>query len=190
MMPVHHSTLDDASLIRLIAQKQPEALSELYDRYYRLIFSLALYIVQEQATAEEITLDVFARVWEKAATYQAERARVSTWLTSITRNQAIDVLRRQRVRPEQNSLSWSEVLPQAISHAANPEESTELALQRERVQAAIAQLPAEQKQVLGLAYFRGYTHREVSEALGQPLGTVKTRLQLALKKLRELLKDE
>lgn len=190
MTPVNHSTLDDAALIRLIAQKQPDALSELYDRYYGLVFSLALHIVREQATAEEITLDVFTKVWEKAVTYQAEQAKVSTWLTSIARYQSIDVLRRQRVRPEGNSISWAEVLPQAIPHVDNPEEATELTIRRERVRAAVAQLPAEQKEVLALAYFKGYTHRQVSEALGQPLGTVKTRIQLAMKKLRYLLTDE
>ncbi len=185
-----HSTLDDETLIRLIAHAQADALSALYDRYNRLVFSLALNVVGDYETAEEITLDVFTRVWERARTYRAEQAKVSTWLTSITRYRAIDELRRRGARPEQYSLEWAEVSPDAMPRVNGPETAAELALQRQRVRAALAELPEEQQQVLALAYFKGYTHREIAEALEQPLGTVKTRIRLAMQKLRETLQDE
>jgi RNA polymerase sigma-70 factor (ECF subfamily) len=187
---VDYSTLDDAELIRLIAQAQPDALSELYERYHRLVFSLALNSVANYATAEEITLDVFTRVWEKAETYRPEQAKVSTWLLSLARHRSIDVLRQRNARPERNSVSWADVSPPFHPPDSNPEEVVELSLQREYIRAAIAQLPADQKQALALAYFRGYSHSQIAEVLQQPLGTVKTRLRSAMQKLRQLLQDE
>jgi RNA polymerase sigma-70 factor (ECF subfamily) len=181
---------DDEILIRLIAQKRDEALAQLYDRYSRLIFSIALAIVGDPPTAEEITLDVFVRVWQKARSYRADRAKVSTWLTHITRHHAIDVLRRRGAHPERHSLSWDEVAPDVAFPAHDPAELVELSLRRERVRAAVAQLPADQKQALALAYFGGYTQRQIAEALNQPLGTVKTRIRLAMQKLRDLLQAE
>jgi RNA polymerase sigma-70 factor (ECF subfamily) len=187
---VDYSTLDDKTLISLIARNHPDALSALYDRYHRLVFSLAVGIIEDQAVAEEITLDVFTRVWEKAATYQPQQAKVRTWLTSIARNQAIDILRRRNVRPEQNSIGWAELPPQAVPYVDNLEEMVELTLQRDRIRAALSHLSPEQKTTLAMVYFRGLTHRQVAETLDQPLGTVKTRLRLALKKLRDVLWDE
>ena len=187
---MNYSTLNDETLILLVSRTQPEALQALYERYSRLVFSLALNIVGDQATAEEITLDVFTRIWEKADTYRVERAKVTTWLISITRHHAIDVMRRRGVRPEKHSLSWAELSPTAMPVGNPPEEITELSLQRARVRAAVAQLPPEQQQALTLAYFGGYTHRQVADALDQPLGTIKTRIRLAIQKLRQLLQDE
>jgi RNA polymerase sigma-70 factor (ECF subfamily) len=187
---VDYSTLDDATLVSLAARDHQDALGELYDRYSRLVFSLALNAVGDHASAEEITLDVFTRVWEKADTYRPERAQVSTWLTSITRHRSIDVLRRRGSRPEQHSMGWAEVSPDAMPSMDGPEEVAELALQQQRVRAAIAELSPDQQQVLALAYFRGYTHREIAKTLDQPLGTVKTRIRLAVQKLREMLREE
>ena len=185
-----YSTLDDAELMALIARSHPDALGALYDRYHRLVFSLALNSVADYAIAEEITLDIFTRIWEKAETYQAERAKVLTWLLSITRHRSVDVLRQRNTRLERDSLGWADLstLPDLGGHS--PEEVVELSLQRERVHMALAQLPAEQKQALALAYFRGYTHHQIAELLQQPLGTVKTRLRSAMQKLRQLLRDE
>jgi RNA polymerase sigma-70 factor (ECF subfamily) len=181
---------DDVTLIRLVAQAQTDALGELYDRYSRLVFSLALAIVGDRAAAEEITQDVFVRVWQRAGTYRADQAKVSTWLTAITRHHAIDILRRQNARPESNSVSWDQMPLQAASAAHDLEERAELSLQRERIRAAVAQLPAAQQQVLALAYFNGYTHHQIADVLHQPLGTVKTRIRLAMQKLRQRLLEE
>jgi RNA polymerase sigma-70 factor (ECF subfamily) len=183
-------TLDDESLLRLIVQARPEALSELYDRYGRLVFSLAINALGDTATAEEVTQDVFLRVWQRAWQYRADQAKVSTWLASIARHRAIDQLRRQGARPDGQSLAWADLSPQAEPVTAGPHQATELSIRRQRVRAAVAQLPEEQKQVLALAYFRGYSQAEIAESLGLPLGTVKTRIRLAMDKLRDLLPAE
>lgn len=185
-----YAKYDDERLIGLILQSQEQALAQLYDRYHRLIFSLALAIVNDRATAEEITLDVFMRVWQKAGTYRADQAKVSTWLTHIARHHAIDVLRRRAARVDQFAVHWEDARPKSASSSPDPQESVELSLRRERIHAALAQLPAEQKEALYLAYFGGYTQSQIAEVLKQPLGTVKTRLRLALQKLRESLHDE
>jgi RNA polymerase sigma-70 factor, ECF subfamily len=181
---------NDEQLIRLIAQLQEEALTQLYERYSRVIFSLALAIVNDQSTAEEVTLDVFMRVWQKAGSYRAEQAKVSTWLTHIARHHAIDLLRRRAVRPDQYAVNLDDATFDGNFSGEDPQEFAELSLRRERVHQALAQLPNDQKQALILAYFGGYTQHQIAEKLKQPLGTVKTRLRLALQKLRNFLRDE
>ena len=186
-----YTALDDKNLIVLMTHRRAEALDELYNRYSRLVYSLALKMVSDPATAEEITLDVFTRVWEKAGTYRAEQAQVNTWLVSMTRHRAIDWLRRQKVRLDQSSLSWAEVSPDAAPQTnGTPEQTVEMTLRKQRVRAAVAQLPPDQQEALALAYFKGQSHREIAETLGQPLGTIKTRIRLGMQKLRQLLQDE
>jgi RNA polymerase sigma-70 factor (ECF subfamily) len=180
----------DERLLSLIAQRQEPALAELYNRYNRLVFSLALAVVNDRATAEEITLDVFMRIWQKAATYRSDQAKVSTWLTHIARNHAIDMLRRRSVRLDQYAVHWEDATFKQPSNEPDPQESAEITLRRERVQAALAQLPPDQRQALLLAFFNGLSHSQIAEALKQPLGTIKTRLRLAMQKLRESLSDE
>src|SRR5512134_1174665 len=123
----------DERLLSLIAQRQEQALAELYNRYNRLVFSLALAVVNDRATAEEITLDVFMRIWQKAATYRADQAKVSTWLTHIARNHAIDILRRRSVRLDQYAVHWEDTTFKQASSEPDPQESAEAALRRERV---------------------------------------------------------
>jgi RNA polymerase sigma-70 factor, ECF subfamily len=185
-----YARYDDETLISLIAQSRAEALDQLYDRYNRPIFSLVLMIVGDRATAEEITLDVFLRVWQKAGSYRAEQAKVSTWLTHIARHHAIDVLRRRAVRLDQSALRLDDITSGAPVPAQDPGELAEHSLRRERIQAAIDRLPADQRQTLLLAFFGGYTHTQIAERLKQPLGTIKTRLRLAMQKLRDFLRDE
>lgn len=185
-----YARYDDEKLIGLITQQQEGALAQLYDRYNRLVFSLALAIINDRAVAEEITLDVFMRVWQKADSYRSDQAKVSTWLTHIARHHAIDVLRRQSVRADQYSVDWDETIPNHQSTENNPQDSAEQAQQRERVQAALDHLPQDQKQVLMLAYFNGYSHSQIADMLQQPLGTIKTRLRLAMQKLRDFLHEE
>jgi RNA polymerase sigma-70 factor (ECF subfamily) len=188
---VDYHTLDDEALIRLILHARPEALSELYDRYNRLVFSMAWHAVGDRETAEEITQDVFFRIWEKAATYRAEQARVSTWLASITRYRAIDVLRQRGVRAEQYSLAWDDVPAHAEPQGAeDPAEMAELSMQQARVRQAVQTLPGDQRQALALAFFQGLSHSQIAARLGEPLGTVKTRIRLGMQKLREVLRDD
>ena len=189
---MEYSKLDDVALIHQVALAHPEALSELYDRYGRLSYSLALHILGDAEAAEEVTQDVFFRIWEKAETYQVEQARVSTWLTSITRNRSIDLLRKRKIRAEGHSLSWEELQPgwEPASAGRDPETLTAEAMQTHQVRAAVASLPPEQQKALAMAFFEGYSHSEIAERLGEPLGTVKTRIRIAMQKLRGLLLEE
>lgn len=181
--------LEDTALINLIAQRNEAALGELYDRYHRLVYSIAINVAGRPEDAEEITLDIFARVWEKADTYQSERAKVTTWLTRMARNRAIDVLRREGVRPMKHSISWAQVSPVPAADSDRPEQAAQLAMEKERVRAAIASLPEAQQEALALAYFSGYSHSEIAHELDIPLGTAKARIRLGMQKLRALLYD-
>jgi RNA polymerase sigma-70 factor (ECF subfamily) len=187
---VDYKKFDDESLLRLIVQAQPEALGELYDRYNRLVFGMARSAVGDQALAEEITQDVFMRIWNKASTYQAEQGKVVNWIAGIARNRAIDVFRHQRSLLDGNSLSLEDLPFFDPPDSLNVEREIESKFKKQRVQQALFMLPKEQRDVLALAYFRGYTHEEAAEALGQPLGTVKTRIRLGMQKLRQLLEEE
>jgi RNA polymerase sigma-70 factor (ECF subfamily) len=181
--------MDDVTLIGNIAHAKPEALGELYDRYGRLVFSQAYAIIADRAAAEEITQDVFVRVWQRASTYRPDQAKVSTWLTAITRHHAIDVLRRRNARPEANSVGWDELPPPALA-ARDLEDHAEQTLLGERLRAAVAALPADQQQALALAFLHGYTQQQIAELLRQPLGTIKTRIRTAMQKLRQKLLTE
>ena len=179
------SSLQDDALIHLIARKQVDALGELYDRYNRLVFSLAFYMVGDRAAAEEITQDAFTRIWEQAATYRPERAKVKTWLVTIARNRTIDELRRRKARP--SLVLLEEVWQVSVN---NLEETVDGRAQSVQVRAALSELPIEQQQVLVMAYFGGYSQSEISVELALPLGTVKTRIRLAMQKLRQTLTHE
>ncbi len=181
---------DDELLLSKIANGQSAALGELYDRYGRLVFSLAYHIVNDSGLAEEITQEVFLQVWNKAASYQAELGKVSTWLTSVARHRAIDSLRRRSVRPEGNSADLDdsdEPGGPAWVDPLNVEAETELSLQNHSVRQAVAQLPKDQQHALALAYFQGLSHQEIARLTGEPLGTIKTRIRLAMQKLRQTL---
>lgn len=185
-----YKKFDDETLIRLIAGSQSDALGELYDRYSRLVFGMARNALGDQGLAEEITQDVFMRIWNKASTYQAVQGKVVSWIAGIARNRAIDVFRHQKSLLDGNSLSLEELPLFDPPDSLNVEQAIESKLKERRVQQALFQLPIEQREVLALAYFRGYTHEEAAKALGQPLGTVKTRIRLGMQKLREILEDE
>jgi len=173
-----------------VASAQEDALSVLYDRYSRLVFSLAIRVLGDVALAEEVTQDVFIQLWTKASTYRAEQGKVSTWLGSVARYRAIDILRRQNVRPEGHRVDWAEGVSPDLEDGSHLEESVESDQDRKQVRKAIASLPAEQQAVLALAYFSGMSHQEIATALHEPLGTVKTRLRLGMQKLRNLLEPE
>jgi RNA polymerase sigma-70 factor (ECF subfamily) len=187
---VDYTRFDDQTLIQLVTRAHEGALSELYDRYGRLIYSVAVNAVGDPELAEEITQDVFLRLWDKADTYIAEQGKVVTWLARIARNRSVDMIRRRSVRAEGHSTSWAEVEAGDPADPRHVEEKVELSHRRHQVRRAIAQLPEEQQKALALAYFRGYSHPQIAESLGEPLGTVKTRIRLAMQKLTKLLSDE
>lgn len=184
---MNYSMVDDQGLLKLIAHEDKEALGQLYDRYGGLVFSIAIKSVGHQETAEEITQDVFLRVWQNARSYQVQKGKVSTWIARITRNRAIDMIRRYKIRPESQSVNW-ETAPHPEPRSANNVESkVEISARRDQVITAVDSLPKEQKESLALAFFWGYTHQEIADYLDLPLGTVKTRIRLAMQKLRRLL---
>jgi RNA polymerase sigma-70 factor (ECF subfamily) len=186
----NRSAAEDWELLALISEQDEAALEELYDRYGRLVFSLAYGVVGERESAEEIALDVFTRIWEKAHTYRPDRAKVRTWLTRMTRNRAIDRLRRESVRPIKNSIGWADVHPEPASGNPEPEAAVAQAVEKNRVRAAVASLSENQREVLELAYFGGYSHSQIARVLDLPLGTVKGRIRMAMQNLRYELQDE
>jgi len=199
------SAVDDAALVAVIARSYGkaeaetnlnEAVGALYDRYGRLVYSVAFHIVGDIETAEEITQDVFVRVCTGADGYRSQLAKVSTWLVSITRHRAIDELRRRKVRPENTQVDWPEESDAdrldaleglALMEGAERslESSVESTLHGQMVRQVVALLPVDQQQVLGLAYFRGMSQSEIATLLGEPLGTIKSRVRLAMVKLRD-----
>jgi RNA polymerase sigma-70 factor (ECF subfamily) len=185
-----YSQFDDGVLLRLILDGQANALNELYSRYGRLVHSIALYIVREQASAEEISLDVFTKAWEKAGTYRSDRGSVRVWLTSMARNRAIDVLRRDNVRAKVQRKVWAEASSESKSIERNPESDVDLTLRKEQLQSAFNQLTEDQRDVLTLAYFQGYTQSEIAQLRNLPLGTVKTRIRAGILKLRQILQKK
>lgn len=184
-----YEKLDDEALLRLISRSHEAALGEFYERYGRLVYSMAFNVIGDADMAEEITQDVFLRVWEKAETYRAEQGKVSTWLVSITRHRAIDLLRRARIRPEGNRAAWAEELDLEFPNPTSAEGEAEHSQRRQLVRRALAQLPPEQRLALSYAFFQGYSHSEIARLLNEPLGTVKTRIRLAMQKLRQILGD-
>ena len=182
-----HAGPTDEDLIARIMRAEPAAAKVLYGRYGRLVYSLAQQVVGDAAAAEEITQDVFLLVWEKAGTYRAEKAKVATWIARIARNRAIDVLRQQKSRDTRSKGAWEELKKAAEAPAPDPGERMETERLHARVREAISSLPPDQKAALVLAYFQGLTHQEIAAQLGEPLGTIKTRIRTAMQKLRGML---
>jgi RNA polymerase sigma-70 factor (ECF subfamily) len=191
----------DEELINLIAHRDSDALRALYQRYGRMVFGLAMQVTGNAGSAEEICQDVFMRVWEKSGTYQSDKAKVVTWLARIARNRAIDVLRFRRSRgldlpqsgdepPAPNETGGAQSAyggAQSAYGGADPSDQLWQSFREQEVREAVAALPRDQRQALSLAFFKGFTHREIAQALGEPLGTVKTRIRDAMVKLRSSL---
>ncbi len=177
----------DAQLLALIGRGENWALSELYARYARLVFSIALNILNSQASADEIVQQVFAKVWRHAREYRVERGKFSAWVGTITRHQCIDELRRRRVRPMTDSSYW-ESLDQLAGND-DPAREAQDTFERARVRAALQQIPTQQRLVIELAFWGGMTHREIALHCHSPLGTVATRIRLGMRRLKLLLQE-
>ena len=179
--------MPETDLLALMLGGSREALSALYDRFARQVYSLALRMVENQSLAEEITQDVFMTVWSRGATYNSDRGSFPSWLLSIAHNRSIDELRRRRRRAQLPTLNLDDLHAEP---AGNPDEVINevfATLDRQMIMEALNKLPPPQKQVVLMAYFQGLTQSEISEVLEVPLGTVKTRMRLALHKMRGLL---
>jgi RNA polymerase sigma-70 factor, ECF subfamily len=178
----------DQEAVRRMAARDGDALAELYDRHARALYSFALHIVGENAEAEDVVQEVFSQAWAQAPRYEARRGAVVAWLLTMTRSRAIDRLRARRARPDSEVAGESQ-----LRDLIDPSEPQDLGLlireQVNRLRGALQGLPALQRVVVQMAYFEGLTQSEIAERLGEPLGTVKTRVRLALLKLREVLAE-
>lgn len=181
-------TANDAALLKQVAERRPEALAELYDRYSPTLLGLAKRVLGNASDAEEVLQEVFVHVWNQAGRYDAARSSVSTWLVLIARSRAIDRLRSRRVVERTHEAAQQEV----VGEHTSPEgaENVFMHERRERVRRELAKLPPEQREVLEMAFYQGLTQTEISTRADIPLGTVKTRTLLAMKKLRNALRPE
>lgn len=179
---------DDVALVHRVADRDESALAELYDRFSGLLLALARRILHDDAEAEEILQETFLQVWNQAGRYDRGRSSVSTWLVLITRSRAIDRLRSRQVKDR----TLAHLKQESRHQHTSPEgpRSVLLDQRRRRLRREMAELPAEQRQVLDLAFFGGMTQSEIAHETGIPLGTVKTRTLLAMKKLRNALRDD
>ena len=169
-----------------IAAGDPEALGDLYDRYGRVVFGVLYRMLGDAQASEEVMQDAFHAVWRQARTYRPDRGAVRTWLMAIARNAAID-RRRMKRRPREVTIDESAI---SLGDEASVEMDVAAALRAERVRAVVAALPPEQRRVLHLAFWGGLSQTEIAARAGMPLGTVKSRLRLAMAKLRDELADE
>jgi RNA polymerase sigma-70 factor, ECF subfamily len=177
-----HLLLADEDLLSFVGQGDSEAFTILYDRYGRATFSLAYRVMGERQAAEDLVQDAFLKLWRSATSYRPERGSVRTWLLSIVRNRGIDQLRAHASRRRmQDRIEASAPRSQPSEAFAETWRNS----QRDRVRDALNTLPPEQLKVLELAYFSGYTHAQVSELLDVTLGTIKGRMRLGLKKMRD-----
>ena len=185
------SQLSDSELITLITAQDPRALETLYDRYSRVIFSFALRIVGDQEIAEEIMQEVFFRAWQQGKSFQTNRGTLITWLLSITHNLSIDEVRKRKRRPQKADSSEPELLMAGLrDETQSVEDEVWISSLRGIMVEALAQLPDVQRDAIEMAYFKGLTQREIAEATGEPLGTIKTRTRLGMLKLREFLGND
>ena len=171
-------TGDDQILCDRMAAGDESALAALYDRWSPKVYGIALWILRDADEAEDVVDETFWQAWRSAAGFDARRAAVPAWLAMIARCRALDRLRRRRRHEDLGA-----VAPPAESSGAGVEEAE----RAERVAAALQMLPPEQRRAIELAFFDGYSHAEIADRLTLPLGTVKTRIRLAMQKLREQL---
>jgi RNA polymerase sigma-70 factor (ECF subfamily) len=178
----------DEVLLTRLCERDPDALDALYTRYGRTAFALAYRVLGNPEAAEDAVQEAFLSVWRAAETYQQARGSARGWLLSVVRNRAIDVLRAREARPKVGA-----TLDQITSLAADESDPADDALKRVeavKVREALAALPEEQRRTIELAFFSGLSYPEVAARMGAPLGTVKSRMRLALERLRGMLLAE
>ena len=188
--PVDYEGLEDRQLIHRITLDNQAALEALYGRYSTAVYSLAMYMLKQEALAEDATQETFLNIWLKASSFNADRGQPKSWIMSVAHHKIVDLIRSRRRTSYMTDPGGDETLELLPSGQASTEEQVEQTLQRERILKALTLLPEAQQEVVMLAYFEGYSQSEMAEKLGQPLGTVKTRVRLAMQKLRAALEQD
>ena len=183
-MPRDLAHLSDEAVVALVARSQEAALAELYDRYGAAAYALARRIVRDPALAEDAVQEAFLAVWRSAGGFVPERASAASWIMTLVHRRAVDLVRREQRR---RADPLPDDAPERTT-GASAADAVWLRLERERVQAALQQLPDQQRETLELAYYGGFTQSELAERLGRPLGTIKTRLELGLRKLYDSIR--
>ena len=185
------ASVSDRQLIDRMAGKEDRALGELYDRYGRTMYALALAIVREPADAEEVVVDAFGQAWRSASSFDPARGSVGAWLATIARSRALDLVRARgrRVRAHERAavLSHQGVAAPIADAGGDPARGAEQSEARRLVAVALAALPEMQRIAIELAYFEGLSQSEIAERLAEPLGTIKTRMRAGMERLRGLL---
>jgi RNA polymerase sigma-70 factor (ECF subfamily) len=175
--------LSDEALVLLAARSEEPALAELYDRYGRTAYGLALRILRDPALAEDAVQEAFLAVWRTASRFVPEKAKASTWILTLAHRRAVDIVRREQRRRADTLENAPEPAVEGV------DEDAFLRLQRERVQSMLRVLPDAQREALELAYYGGLSQSELAERLGQPLGTIKSRMFSGLSRMRELMEE-
>ena len=173
-----------------IADQDRDALDLLYTRYVSSIYSMSLHMLKQPPLAEEVTQDVFLNIWLKAASFNMERGQPRSWIMSVAHHRVIDVIRSRRRTAAMTDPEGYETLERIPSGIPSVESQVQQNLDRERIMSALTTLPDSQRQVILLAYFEGYSQSEMAEFLSEPLGTIKTRVRLAMQKLRSVLQQD
>lgn len=183
--------LSDPELVNVLIDGNARAMEVLYDRYSRVVFSFALRMVGDQSRAEDLLQEVFLRAWRQIGRYQDGRGTFVTWILSITHNMAIDDVRKHQRRPKKaDAIDPMEYLGTVQDGSKPVDEQAVMNQTRMSIIEAMGCLPANQRTVIELAYFKGYSQREIAETLEEPLGTIKTRARLAMARLRDQLEQE
>ena len=181
-----YEDLDDNQLLSMVQQRDRGALEALYDRYGGAVYSLAMRMLSDSGAAQEVTQDTFFNVWRRASSYHSQRGKVTSWLFSIAHHRTIDELRRRR-RDQSQVQHGVDLTNKPSDGADDPVAYATAQYERSQLKDALHTLRVEQREVVVLAYFGGLTHSEIAKHLEQPLGTVKTRMRLGLRKMREAL---
>ncbi len=177
-------------MLGLIAGRSRDALTEFYARHSGAVYSLALRMLRDPGAAEEVAQDAFMSVWRRADSYRGNRGSPTSWLLSIAHHRAIDEIRRRSRRDRHASTREVETVDVPSDESTDPVRYAAARGDRDAIDEALGTLRPEQRAVVELAYFGGLTHTEIAERLGQPLGTVKTRMRLAIRGLREAISPE
>ena len=171
----------------MIGARDRYALEELYARYSSPVYSLAMQMLGDSGAAEEVAQDAFFNVWRRSASYRTDRGKVSTWLFSIAHNRVIDEARKRKRHEGSQSTYDVQLLAEQADDAGDPAGFVLKQMRRSKIKEALSGLRPEQRDVVVFAYYGGLTQSEIAEKLNQPLGTVKTRMRLGLRALREVM---